>query len=398
LHLQTIVDANLKLTHASKTSTFEPISATGEMSILNNSLLLRQLISLNTFSMEKRVDSIVFRRMTYADFRHINKVGGEEEGGGGQSYIDFPTANISVQRWFDFLGQNTDVGAGNRPKWDFTINSLGLQAPIQLKISHRREQSVSITSQKIHSRDSNRIPSWNPANGFPVDYDPGTEYLVVYLVKTSDEQYWAGWFLQNQIPANWVGNPQLNKMFTDAAGYLKFRRPLFIETANRAWSFHFIARTVPNQIPTNEDIDTELELEDTSPRLQELFETNNHPEIVNRAIQIRQRNNKLVRNLKALYEGRCQITGEQFTFQKANGDWYSEVHHLIPLGENGSDSYANAIVVSPLIHRMLHYANVSEINLNNIVGGQLPIVINGNHYTITWHPEHIATVEHALND
>jgi len=27
--------------------------------------------------------------MTYADFRHINKVGGEEEGGGGQSYIDF---------------------------------------------------------------------------------------------------------------------------------------------------------------------------------------------------------------------------------------------------------------------------------------------------------------------
>ena len=32
--------------------------------------------------MEKRVDSVVFRRMTYADFRHINKVGGEEEGGG----------------------------------------------------------------------------------------------------------------------------------------------------------------------------------------------------------------------------------------------------------------------------------------------------------------------------
>jgi len=28
--------------------------------------------------MEKRVDSLVFRRLTYADFRHINKVGGEE--------------------------------------------------------------------------------------------------------------------------------------------------------------------------------------------------------------------------------------------------------------------------------------------------------------------------------
>jgi hypothetical protein len=29
--------------------------------------------------MEKRVDSLVFRRMTYADFRHINKVGGEDK-------------------------------------------------------------------------------------------------------------------------------------------------------------------------------------------------------------------------------------------------------------------------------------------------------------------------------
>jgi len=43
--------------------------------------------------MEKRVDSLAFRRMTYADFRHINKVGGEESGGGGQSYIDFPIIN-----------------------------------------------------------------------------------------------------------------------------------------------------------------------------------------------------------------------------------------------------------------------------------------------------------------
>ena len=348
--------------------------------------------------MEKRVDSLVFRRMTYADFRHINKVGGQEEGGGGQSYIDFPTANISVQKWFDFLGPNTDVGAGNRPKWDFTINSLGLQLPITIRISQRRLQSVSITSQKIHSQASNRVPSWHPNNGFPEDYNPDTENLVVYIVKTTDNEYWAGWFLQNQIPAIWVGNASLSTMFTEVAGYLKFRRPLFIDTTNNLWGFRFNATTIPNEIPTNEDIEKELELEDTSPRLQELIETHTHPEIVNRVMRIRQRNNRLVRNLKTLYGGRCQITGEQFTFQKRNGEWYSEVHHLIPLGENGSDSYANAIVVSPLIHRMLHYATVSEINLNNIVNRQLPITINGVEYTITWHPNHVSTVEDTLND
>ena len=75
-----------------------------------------------------------------------------------------------------------------------------------------------------------------------------------------------------------------------------------------------------------------------------------------------------------MYGGKCQITGETMTFKKKNGELYSEVHHLIPLGESGSDSYANAIVISPLIHRMLHYADVSEIDLNhaiknNTIGG-----------------------------
>lgn len=349
--------------------------------------------------MEKRVDSIVFRRMTYADFRHINKVGGEEEGGGGQSYIDFPIADIELQKWFDFLGINTGVGAGNRPQWDFTVNSLGITSPITLRIYQRRAASVSIASQKIHSRASNRIPSWHPDNGFPEDYDHETQNLVVYIVKTTDDEYWAGWFLQNQIPANWIGNAALSRMFTqESAGYFKFRQKLFIETTNRTWAFHFNAVTVANEIPTEEDVETELELEDTSPRLQELIDTHTHPEIVNRIMRIRQRNNRLVRNLKDLYSGRCQITGEQFSFVKRNGEFYSEVHHLIPLGENGSDAYANAIVVSPLIHRMLHYAEVSEINLNNIMNSQLPIKINGVVYTITWHPDHVQTVKQTLTD
>jgi 5-methylcytosine-specific restriction protein A len=347
--------------------------------------------------MEKRVDSLVFRRMTYADFRHINKVGGEEAGGGGQSYIDFPIADIQLQKWFDFLGTNSGVGAGNRPQWDFTINSLGINTPITLRIYQRREATVSIASQKIHSRASNRVPSWHPDNDFPDDYDPNTENLVVYIIKTTDGEFWAGWFLQNQIPANWTGNAALSRMFTqESAGYLKFRRKLFIETANKIWPFHFNAATVANAIPTEEDVETELELEDTSPRLQELIDTNTQPEIVNRVMRIRQRNNRLVRNLKNLYGGRCQITGEQFTFRKINGEFYSEVHHLIPLGENGSDSYANAIVVSPLIHRMLHYATVSAINLNNIVDRKLPITINGTAYEITWHQDHISTVEQTL--
>lgn len=348
--------------------------------------------------MEKRVDSLVFRRMTYADFFNINKVGGEEEGGGGQSYFDIPLNRVSILNWTHFLGNPTGQ-ATQGPFWKFPINSLGLERQITLKIYQRANTRCAVASQKIHSRRSNRVPSWLPDNGFPIDYNPETENLVVYIIKTTDGEYWAGWFLQNQMPANWVGNIALSTMFTDdAAGYLKFRRRLFIETTNRIWPFHFNATTITNDIPTHDDVETELELEDTSPRLQELIDHNTQPEFVSRVMKIRQRNNRLVRNLKNLYGGRCQISGEQLTFVKRNGEFYSEVHHLIPLGENGSDEYANTIVVSPLIHRMLHYAEVSEINLNNIENGQLAITINGIDYTITWHPDHISTVENTLND
>src|SRR3989339_316149 len=179
--------------------------------------------------MEKRVDSLVFRRMTYADFRHINKVGGEEEGGGGQSYIDFPTADIPLPRWFEFLGVNSDDGKVG-PVWKFSINSLGLNSPIELKIYQRRKQSVCIASQKIHSRESNRVPSWHSDNGFPEDYNPDKQNLVIYIIRTKDREYWAGWFLQDQVPANWIGNKSLRRLFTEVAGYLKFRKNVFIET------------------------------------------------------------------------------------------------------------------------------------------------------------------------
>lgn len=347
--------------------------------------------------MEKRVDSLVFRRMTYADFRHINKVGGEEEGGGGQSYIDFPTQDISLKNWSDFLGKNTDVGKVG-PIWEFQINSLGLKKPTQLKIYQRRAQSVCIAAQKIHSRAANRIPSWHLDNSFPIDYNPNSDNLVIYILKTNDNQFWAGWFLKNDIPKNWLMNDELKQLFeVESAGYIKFKSKVLIDTTNKEWAFYFDAKEVKNQVKTEEDVEEDLLNQDTSPKLEELT-AKAKPEVKERIFKIRQRNNQIVKNLKKLYKGHCQISGTDLTFQKKDGSWYSEVHHLISLGENGSDSYANAIVISPLIHRMLHYAKVSAIDLSKIKNHKLKIQINDKDYEITWHPDHLKTVEKSLKD
>jgi len=347
--------------------------------------------------MEKRIDSLIFRRMTYADFRHINKVGGEEEGGGGQSYIDFPTSDITLTNWFEFLGAKAGSGKVG-PIWKFLINSLGLEIQIELKIYQRRKQSICIASQKIHSRESNRVPAWHTNNGFPEDYNPNIQNLVIYIIKTKDGEYWAGWFLQDQVQAKWIGNKLLCKLFTDIAGYIRFRKKIFIETSNTIWPFYFNANIIINDIPTEEDIEEDLVLEDTSPKLQVLIDSNEQPELKQRVFQIRLRNNKIVKNLKKLYKGHCQISGDKLTFKKKNGEIYSEVHHLISLGENGSDSYANAIVLSPLIHRMLHYAKISPINLSQIKNNRLKIKINDEDFEIKWHPDHLKTVANSLKD
>ena len=205
--------------------------------------------------MEKRVDSIVFRRLTKNDFDKINHKGSHYANGGGQGYIDFPIRNISLKQWKDFLGQPTSKGAQNRPKWDLTVHSLGINKSQSLKISNRRDASVSITSQKIESTASNRVFSWHPKNAFPVNYDPEVNNLVIYIAKTTDGEYWAGWFLQNDIPKNWKSNDLLKRMFEeDSAGYITFKSKTLIDTENKEWPFYFDAKTITNQIKTEEDV------------------------------------------------------------------------------------------------------------------------------------------------
>jgi 5-methylcytosine-specific restriction protein A len=183
----------------------------------------------------------------------------------------------------------------------------------------------------------------------------------------------------------------------DSAGYIKFKSKVLIDTENKEWAFYFDAKEVKNQVKTEEDVEEDLLNQDTSPKLDEP-EVKAKPEFRKKLLKIRERNKQIVKNLKKLYKGHCQISGDKLTFKKKNGELYSEVHHLISLGENGSDDYANAIVVSPLIHRMLHYATVSNIDLTKIKDHKLKIKINEKDFEITWHPEHTKTVIKSLKD
>jgi 5-methylcytosine-specific restriction enzyme A len=81
-----------------------------------------------------------------------------------------------------------------------------------------------------------------------------------------------------------------------------------------------------------------------------------------REIDLIVRNNSLVRILKDIYRNTCQIC--ETSLQIAENKYYSEVHHIKPLGSphNGPDKLDNMICICPNCHVLLDLG-VIELNL-----------------------------------
>lgn len=77
------------------------------------------------------------------------------------------------------------------------------------------------------------------------------------------------------------------------------------------------------------------------------------PEKVTKFVQSYKRNRQLVAAMKSKYDNKCQICG--FTFKMANGSYYSEAAHIIPIssGKEGVDSPDNIWILCANHHKML---------------------------------------------
>ncbi|WP_305464219.1 HNH endonuclease [Photobacterium leiognathi] len=366
------------------------------------------------------VDKIIYHHLTDAEFFNINKPKDTEKKGGGQTYIDCPIKTITVDNWDSFFDSIKDVDkkrvAKGRPCWEFPIFSIGLDTPLtdspqRVKVYQRRATSVCISSQKLDSSKSNRVRAWHPDVGFPYPVDNTQRDLcpnglMVYLVATKSGQIWAGWYLNDgttPLPFSGTLLPELNEMFEtnyEQEGYSGLitlpEKSLFIDFSAPSTPLktdnHPTVPVVSNPpTATNDDHDFDSAfLEDSSPDADVVT--------VEKLVQVKKRNRALVSKLKKLYDHKCQITGDEFLFQKKDGTYYTEAHHLIPLGKGGSDKVENLIVISPQVHSMLHHAaDVSGLDLDKITVdkdgyGHLAFTINGKGYTITWHPSHTVTL------
>ncbi len=366
----------------------------------------------------RSVRKIVFRNLTDADFFNINKPRGTEASGGGQAYIDFPVRSISINNWHDFFDGTSalkETEATQGQSWEFPIFSIGVNTDgntkQELKIYQRRAASVSITSQKIYSNRANRIDAWNPVNKFPKPFDNTDrnqcpEGLIVYLVSTFEGEVWAGWYLNDGTTPLPVDNIEdyepmagmlSNAIIEDGhSGMLSFNEgEIALDISSIETPFILQKTTEETKsvtIADNGGVDDSIDEEE----IDQLFDKDigkTKPIVTEEIVKVRKRNSKIVKELKKLYKHKCQVTGDEFAFNKKNGVGYTEAHHLIPLGDGGYDRPENLVILNPLVHKWFHYADIEDINLNNIKhlddgSAELDIVVNKETYTIYWHAQH----------
>lgn len=151
------------------------------------------------------VSSVIYRYLSHADFYNMYKPRDSEFGGGGQTYIDFPTQDVSIADWESFFQGVPGIVRQSRAQgtaWTVPIRSIGVGGdPQSILIYQRRPQSISIANQTLGRSSTNRVAAWHPRNGFPTPVNPNNhrqlpDSLAVFLVQT-DEELWAGWFLND---------------------------------------------------------------------------------------------------------------------------------------------------------------------------------------------------------
>jgi len=104
-----------------------------------------------------------------------------------------------------------------------------------------------------------------------------------------------------------------------------------------------------------------------SDKVYSLSTGNINPNKRSRNIIITDRKQNIVSQLKALYENTCQICKEKLDI--GNDEYYSEVHHIQPLGKhNGPDIPENMIVLCPNHHKMFDKGAITiDLNLQKVI-------------------------------
>lgn len=211
-----------------------------------------------------KTDSIIFRTLTSTEFRAITNTI-QSQGGGSQTYIDFPKGKVSDENLQSFFNR-TGTATSNGFEWSFQVSSPSLNGTTQTAVlSSRRPSSNSLREQN----NANRLEAWKPENSdFPTTgYDETTAPIVLFILRCIDNSYWAGWFYKNDCNDTWFMSKGLSKMIWQDCGYIELDTPIDFNPNDYHWPFGKSVDKPTIGIPTSKDLNKFLHALKTKPFL-----------------------------------------------------------------------------------------------------------------------------------
>ena len=149
----------------------------------------------------------------------------------------------------------------------------------------------------------------------------------------------------------------LGKYVDDERHFAWKLRPELIEALEKC-SVRQLERAIQEMYRAEENAASELSDDEL---LEQAKMIHNGPAHVYTSVtQQRQRDPRLVLAAKRRANGICQLCGKMLDFNDRQGKPYLEVHHIIPLSENGPDELSNMVALCPNCHRRMHILNAAE--------------------------------------
>lgn len=174
------------------------------------------------------IDRIFYRKINPSDFKKLYDID-KPESGGGQTYLE--AAGITYDDLVDFLGyaEISKSTLKGETRSVYTMNAYVLGNP--------KNECAFIEFAPRGNRNNYRIsrqnmkykhPAWSVENGFPEplrdrsgeytsdgNFDGIIDNLVIYILRTTNRKYYAGFLNMSQMPFEWPTGIGLESMFTD---------------------------------------------------------------------------------------------------------------------------------------------------------------------------------------
>ena len=178
------------------------------------------------------VAAVFYRRITRGDFWNIERGPGQgPQGGGGQTYIDIPLGgSLSHAGLWRFLNvvpptQLTDPWP-SAVTHTAVIGDPAATSPVEFR--HRQVNGrYRIANQNRFRPGANRHPAWMSARGFPEAPPtavgatdarmPDLAGLKVYIVRSTDNEYLAGFVNAREMPQSWPRGFGLEQLFDNSS-------------------------------------------------------------------------------------------------------------------------------------------------------------------------------------